>query len=488
MRLTDEQKAVITAFAASDDQAVTAGAGTGKTSTLRACAASQRELTGLYVTYSRALANEARRAFRGLPVKVATAHSLAWKQTPGSFRQRATATGRVPYRKIASHLGLPGRSVMAGGRKLTASALAWMTRQTVGRWNLSMDSQVGPQHLEARYRNTEVEPLLLEAATVWARDLADPHGVLPYTHDDYLAAWARTRPQLDADYVMLDEAQDADPAIASVFACQQIPRIAVGDTCQAIYSWRGAVNAMSMMNGAVELPLSESFRFGPAVADVANRYLSALGSSLTLSGVGPQSLVLRSSRLDGVDAILTRSNVGAVEVAIESMNAGRSVHMVGGASDVSSLVEAGWRMAQGMHARHRAFAGFDAWQNVVDYALTDPDPGDLGIVVRLDRKFGLPRVVEALSHLVDATSADVVVSTAHKAKGRQWDRVAVAHDFPPVHLNADGRVCEADREEAMLAYVTATRARTELRDAGLVLTNAKRGISDERRRTAPELQ
>ena len=50
MRLTDEQKAVITAFAVSDDQAVTAGAGTGKTSTLRACAASQRELTGLYVT------------------------------------------------------------------------------------------------------------------------------------------------------------------------------------------------------------------------------------------------------------------------------------------------------------------------------------------------------------------------------------------------------------------------------------------------------
>ena len=50
--------------------------------------------------------------------------------------------------------------------------------------------------------------------------------------------------------------------------------IYVGDAHQQIYAWRGAVNAMQQMP-LPESRLTTSFRFGDAIADVANNLLGA---------------------------------------------------------------------------------------------------------------------------------------------------------------------------------------------------------------------
>jgi len=56
----------------------------------------------------------------------------------------------------------------------------------------------------------------------------------------------------------------------------------------------------------------------------------------------------------------------------------------------------------------------------------------------------------------DENSADVVLSTAHKAKGREWDSVRLAADFASSRTNAD----QADNEaEVRLFYVAMTRAK-----------------------------
>src|SRR5690606_13167694 len=60
-------------------------------------------------------------------------------------------------------------------------------------------------------------------------------------------------------------------------------------------------------------------------------------------------------------------------------------------------------------------------------------------------------------------SLDVIVSTAHKAKGLEWDRVRIGDDFKgPKQDTETGELVMPDPEELRLAYVAVTRARREL--------------------------
>jgi superfamily I DNA/RNA helicase len=63
--------------------------------------------------------------------------------------------------------------------------------------------------------------------------------------------------------------------------------------------------------------------------------------------------------------------------------------------------------------------------------------------------------------VVPEGEADVVVSTVHKAKGREWSRVRVADDFSPFRNRRGGRR-EIQPEDVRLFYVAVTRAREEV--------------------------
>jgi superfamily I DNA/RNA helicase len=60
-----------------------------------------------------------------------------------------------------------------------------------------------------------------------------------------------------------------------------------------------------------------------------------------------------------------------------------------------------------------------------------------------------------------------VVSTAHKAKGREWPTVRIACDFPEPRRSHNGQPAQVPRADAMLAYVAVTRARQVLDPEGL---------------------
>lgn len=79
--------------------------------------------------------------------------------------------------------------------------------------------------------------------------------------------------------------------------------------------------------------------------------------------------------------------------------------------------------------------------------------------------YGPEAVIAAVNALTEESKADVTVSTAHKAKGREWPEVGIADEFPPPpdsdQEDDNGRpipepVSETD---ARLAYVAVTRAR-----------------------------
>src|SRR5690606_36286494 len=111
---------------------------------------------------------------------------------------------------------------------------------------------------------------------------------------------------------------------------------------------------------------------------------------------------------------------------------------------------------------HPDLACFGSWGEVRDYVANDPQGDELALLVGLVEEFGGERIIAELSGMPSEDMADLVVSTAHKAKGREWARVRLAPDL----LLADG--ADTSPEELRLLYVAVTRARLGL-DATAVI-------------------
>ena len=116
------------------------------------------------------------------------------------------------------------------------------------------------------------------------QDILDPFGVNRLEHDHYLKYWALSKPVINTDFILFDEAQDADPIMLNVLNNQSAQVIYVGDRHQQIYAFRGAVNAMQSLE-IPETRLSQSFRFGQDIADLANTILfNVLDEEIPLRG------------------------------------------------------------------------------------------------------------------------------------------------------------------------------------------------------------
>jgi len=338
----------------------------------------------------------------------------------------------------------------------------------VARYCHSAAAELGPEHVPAvpgldepkvtAALQTVVVPLAQQA---WA-DLSRPDGRLRFTHDHYLKLWQLSGPRLPCDFVLLDEAQDANPVVADVIERQHhAQRILVGDRCQAIYGWRGAVDAMASFAADQRLALSQSFRFGEAIATEANKWLGLLEAPLRLRGC--ERITSQVGPLSRADAVLCRTNAEAVTQLMGAADQGRRAALVGGGNDIRRLAEAAISLRAGQGTDHPELFAFGTWAEVQDYVAQDTGGSDLKVMVQLIDRHGPEPVIQVMDRLVPEERAELVVSTAHKAKGREWPTVRIAGDF----REPKGEQASISRPEAMLAYVAVTRARHLLDHDGL---------------------
>ncbi|WP_329127549.1 UvrD-helicase domain-containing protein [Streptomyces sp. NBC_01465] len=274
LKATAEQEAAREAFAAGQDLALVAGAGTGKTSTL-VMMGSATQRRGLYVAFNRPIAHEAKARF-GANVRCSTSHALAHRAVGRQYQDRLDATQHMPSKRTAQLLGLD-RDLAVGKRRLGPTTLARLVMEMIQHFCYSTDEQIAARHmgrvngLDAEGEQYLSQVLLRRARWAWD-DICSHQGRLPFKHDHYLKMWALTRPVLPADFVLLDEAQDTNPVLEEIFLAQDAQRVCVGDPVQQIYEWRHAKDIMSGFPGQ-RLELTQSFRFGPEIAEVANRWL-----------------------------------------------------------------------------------------------------------------------------------------------------------------------------------------------------------------------
>lgn len=466
---TPEQAVIITAFGTGRNLVIEAGAGTGKTSTLKMLAASDPQRRGLYIAYNRAIADDAKRDFPR-SAQCSTAHALAYAAVGRAYRNRLSGP-RVPARETAAILGIGG-PLKLGERILAPNQLARLVMEGVDRFCRSADPEPGPYcvpkkpGMDSPGDMADLREVLLPLVRkAWA-DIAGHDGRLKFSHDAYLKIWQLSGPRLDAGYILLDEAQDANPVILDVVTRQKEAQlIAVGDRSQAIYGWRGALDAMDSFPDAERLALSQSFRFGPAIATEANKWLAVLNARLRLTGYDRVSSMVAA--VASADAILCRTNAGAMSRAMLAVGAGKATAVVGGGADIRRLAEAAITLKAGAGTGHPELMAFRTWGEVQDHAENDPSGSDLKVLVNLIDKHGPDAIIRVISRLVEERRAEVVISTAHKAKGREWDSVQIASDFREPKELDDGTPGQMPRDEAMLAYVAVTRAKLTLDRSGL---------------------
>jgi len=469
---TVEQQAVVDASTTGEHLVVEAGAGTGKTSTLQLLADANPRRRGIYLAFNKVIAAEAARRFPRT-VQCKTSHSLAFQAVGRQYAHRLNAP-RMPARETAKALRINNPVQVASELgPLSPTQLARITMQTVERFCYSVDQQPEAWHVPRieGLTGTIARQVLASVIVPYARraweDLTRLDGQLRYTHDAYLKMWALSSPRLPVDYVLLDEAQDSNGALAGVVEQQDAQRILVGDRSQAIYWWRGAVDAMARFDGR-RLQLSKSFRFGPPVAHEANKWLACLDAPLRLTGHEPiRSEVVSLPLPDGPDAVLCRTNAEAVRQASTAIMQGIKPALVGGGDDVRRLAEAAVDLMAGRGTAHPELMAFSSWAEVLDYVAQDSAGSDLQVAVSLIEKFRPEGVLQILEQLVDEAHADVVLSTAHKAKGREWRSVRIADDFREPRRSEDNPDPELPRADAMLAYVAVTRAQLVLDRYGL---------------------
>lgn len=474
MNPTAEQKAAIDLFAQGESMVIEAGAGTGKTSCLEMIARATRK-RGQYVAFNKSIVVE---AGKRMPENVSakTAHSLAYRAVGAKYSSRLRNSARMKSTEIAARLDIGSLSVPVGSetKVLAAGFLAGRVMGAVSAFCHSADTEPSVQHFEEitgidmpttdgkrtwENNNWVARKLLPKVLKAW-EDVRKIDGQLPFKHDHYLKIWQLSEPRIPADFILFDEAQDADPVMAAIVAAQtHAQRIYVGDSQQAIYGWRGAVNAMAEIENAdARTFLTQSFRFGQPIADAANEILEELEAELRLRGtpglvssVGDYALTPR--------AILTRSNAGAVQTVLRHIAAGTSVHLVGGGEEIARFTRGAMGLQRGERSMHPDLACFESWNEVREYVGSDPQGSDLKMMVDLIDEYGPEVILRAVDSSTPEAKARLVVSTAHKAKGREWDTVKCHSDF---------RTDKAGEEEWRLMYVAITRARQHLDDGGIL--------------------
>lgn len=315
---TNEQEAAVNASQTGQNVVIEAGAGSGKTSTLKLIGEAHPAKAIAYVSFNSAIAKEAESK---MPMNVdsRTAHSFAYRAIVGraSSKFGKRLGGKKPSSRDVAALLNENKaltySVIEAGtehqRVIKPSAIGYAATKTVERFCQSAETELQTwmvPHMEGLDKAAQAAfaaHVLPLANRVWA-DVQNENGhMFKFDHCHYLKMYQLSGSPLmveiggtwtmgkygkyrkggtvrKAQIILYDEAQDANPVTQAIV--ENMVRnhgaqvIVVGDRAQAIYGFTGARNAMDKFAAPHVLKLTKSFRFGHEIAALANQLLALM--------------------------------------------------------------------------------------------------------------------------------------------------------------------------------------------------------------------
>lgn len=452
-----EQKAVIECR----DQkvVVNAFAGTGKTTTAQGYAEARPNERILYVCLNKANQQEAQARFPS-NVVCRTSHSLAYAAIGRALAPRLE--NRWKAKHVAMDMGIDTRMATAVYKVVNG-----FLNNTDPTPSAEAAIQAAKDLKLPDYRAREVYTL---SQKLWSR-MCDPKDTVAITHDAYLKMWALSNPQLNYDRVVLDEAQDSNPLIQNVILSQEKAGVLlIGDRHQSIYAFRGATNAMEVFaeEGATVLALSATRRFGERIASYCNALLSAFKEeTVPIVGLGVDKPYNGTDQM----AYLSRTNSGLFSIAAQTR--GEGCHWVGGASNykLELLVDA-YHLFSGQPQliRDPLLQRYPDWDTLTqEQEITGDVENKILIDVVEEYRDDIPQLVQDImqNEIVERDLAQLVLTTAHKSKGLDFEYVRVGDDFSvcedaSAKMLEKGALTENLRQEVNLLYVAISRAKKEV--------------------------
>jgi len=472
MKATEEQRRFLALFNEGESLRAEALAGSGKTTSLRYVVhCGQLHGKALYTSFGKKNIEEAKAKFPADRIAVRTNHSMAFRGFGSRWQSEGRLVGRISPGNLIT---LMGWSDAKFSPHASARTGAHMVLSTLDFFLQSADASITEDHAyraigsrvaaEADVRSF-AGTLIALARDVWSRMMMRGD-VMPVTHDVYLKAWALTRPQLGFKHILLDEAQDSSDLIIGLLMDQVDCQLCVvGDRNQAIYGWRGAVNAMDAFDTPNNCALTQSFRFGHEIASMANAVLSRYVSNPP-SVRGFSEIPSRIGPIAKPFCILARTNSALIGELIHALVASPQAKLavVGGVDEMVKLVNGAESLMRGERTWVSDLAEFANWNQVVK-ASEEEAYRHLKQLVEIVTSYGPPALLQFLARVNgnerSEAQCEKVFSTVHKSKGREFPTVKLCDDFADFPSTAEERK-RWNPEEGNLLYVAVTRAQLVL--------------------------
>lgn len=502
---TDEQIAILRKLAETNDNLVIdAKAGSGKTSTLLDGLPALRG-DSLFMAYNRAIADElkskAGKRFSFdimMRTQISTVHShglrafnqsgMKAKTLSGklSFMLSDMVTNRVPdtddlHRNLAKVRNLASMA-KAFGFGLTSSHEQFPAIDDEEAWfrmaeHFDVESELVGETTVEEIIEWAIKLLKASNARVNSIDFDDMI-YLPLLMDMKIPLY---------DNVLLDEAQDINAtrrelAFRSVKSTGRL--IAVGDPNQAIYGFTGAdVKSLSKITSRANadvLPLSICWRCDGSIITEAQQDVPAIqprpnapdGQVLTIDFEADDFLRFPEPG----DAILCRLNKPNVAVCLGLLRRGKRARIEG--RDIGIRLEEHAKKANPLYASQsldETKAELEIYREMEIQKLVARNKPESVIAMLEDEVDATLLIIERAMETTpnaswhnftglladlfgdDVSKASIVLSSVHKAKGREWSRVFILgySDYMPFHLAKSEWELE---QEHNLIYVAKTRA------------------------------
>lgn len=512
-RPTVEQNEIRSASRRYKGLKVIAFAGAGKTTAMVMIAKDlcERGKTGYYLAFNTSIVEGVEKIMpKG--VKVKTFHSLAYSQVSRDITKKINNHKKLYPKTYGLDFYVNGFVVLGDTRKskvkgsindriyISNYSQYIIVKRALDAFMLDMTEQPEACHITSvcervlgaviddANKNLVASKLLSNVRKIWDK-YQDPNDEYAITHNVYLKLWALSNPQIEADFILFDEAQDSDKLMLSILSKQKASVFYVGDPHQQIYEWRGAVNAMSTIK-LKPYYLTKSFRFGEAIADYASVILKELGENNALTGVEKPSFVdTKTINPDDVNVILCRTNIGVIEAVIEYSD-GSGITVVPSnivLDDTIKLLKEIEMFRVGDDRlntlRHHIFSNFSDYNDMQRFCKETSHDTTITPTVRLYNKYGFDEISEILAKAsnIDKRKKNVVIATtAHKAKGLEWDNIYIWDDFKKImkydemksalenhELTQSIKGDVISKDEARLLYMTITRAKNKVYAANI---------------------
>lgn len=463
---TKEQLECIEAAKQFDKVVIEARAGAAKTTTLSMIAKEVKEKT-LYWAFNKSAQTDASSRFPA-HVDCKTQHSTAYVDFGINLAHKLSRP-KGAYVNVAGTGSEIARyfRIDAVPDIITAAGIGVLIKQTVQRFEQSSDETLTVEHLPytdikevAEKGYPEIRNQVLNAAKQLWKDRINPNKPALATHDTYLKLFQLSKPQLGYKRILLDECQDTTECVLDIFLNQQNTKLVmVGDSRQNIYSWRGSINAMERVQGFKTKFLSQSFRYGDAIAKVAEDILKG---KATIRGFDKITSKVGDDVVDKTKpyTILFRTNAVLILEAVDAIQRGEDVKIDIDVKDFVKMLQSAQALYENRlkDVKHERIVPYDSFDGLVEAGEED---GELKRVAGSIADGNGLRMVELLEFYTHPTNPHATYTTSHKSKGLEYDQVILADDFPS-HYGKDRKWKGLPEGEENLLYVAATRAKFAL--------------------------